>query len=113
MYGGGIVGLSNSKVKFSYSTTTPTALTILGGSAGGVVGKNVRGAYTEYCWATMTVVGGGGEGPGEDIGAYVTSDTSYFYLYSVGFTQNCWTMAADGQMDFNQSIVEYPFSENS
>lgn len=111
--GGGIVGLNNAKVQYCYSTCTPTALpSLFGGSAGGVVGKNVRGAYTEYCWATMQVVGRGEENPGTDIGAYETSDTSYFFLYTAGFTQDCWTMADDGQMDFNQSVVEYLFAEN-
>ena len=70
--GGGIVGLNNAKVQYCYSTCTPTALpSLFGGNAGGVVGKNVRGAYTEYCWATMKVVGGSGTGSeagGTDIG---------------------------------------------
>ena len=42
-----------------------------------MVGKNVRGAYTEYCLATMSVVGGrGNETVGTDIGVFVNVSNS-------------------------------------
>lgn len=113
--GGGIVGLSNAKVEYCYSTTSPTALTFLGGCAGGVVGKNVRGAYTEYCWATMVVVGGSGEGAeagGTDIGVFdnVSNSTTVRDFTLKGFTQDCWVRAAGTATDFNTSVVTYPFT---
>ena len=114
--GGGIVGLSNAKVEYCYSTTSPTALpSFIGGSAGGVVGKNVRGAYTEYCWSTMTVVGGSGAGTeagGTDIGAFdnVSNSTTIRDFTLAGFTQDCWVRAAGTATDFNTSVVTYPFT---
>ncbi len=113
--GGGIVGLSNAKVEYCYSTTSPTALTFLGGCAGGVVGKNVRGAYTEYCWATMAVVGGSGTGTeagGTDIGVFdnVSNSTTVRDFTLKGFTQDCWVRAAGTATDFNTSVVTYPFT---
>lgn len=112
--GGGIVGLSNAKVEYCYSTTSPTALTFLGGCAGGVVGKNVRGAYTEYCWATMAVVGGSGTGTeagGTDIGAFdnVSDSTTATQFVIAGFTQDCWVRAAGTATDFNPSVIFYTF----
>lgn len=114
--GGGIVGLSNAKVEYCYSTTSPTALpSIIGGSAGGVVGKNVRGAYTEYCWATMVVVGGRGTGTeaaGTDIGAFdsVNNSTTEREFAHKGFTQDCWVRADGTATDFNTSVVTYTFT---
>ena len=114
--GGGIVGLNNSKVEYCYSTTSPTALPeFLKGHAGGVVGKNVRGAYTEYCWATMAVVGGSGEGAeagGTDIGVFdnVSNSTTVRDFTLKGFTQDCWVRAAGTATDFNTSVVTYPFT---
>ena len=114
--GGGIVGLSNGKVEYSYSTTTPTALPeFLRGSAGGVVGKNVRGAFTEYCWATMMVVGTKGTGTeagGTDIGAFdnVSESTTATQFVIAGFTQECWVRAAGTATDFNPTAVFYTFS---
>ena len=114
--GGGIVGLSNGKVEYSYSTTTPTALPeFLRGSAGGVVGKNVRGAFTEYCWATMKVVGTKGTGTeaaGNDICAFdnVSESTTIRDFTRKGFTQDCWVRAAGTATDFNTSVVTYPFT---
>ena len=114
--GGGIVGLSNGKVEYSYSTTTPTALPeFLRGSAGGVVGKNVRGAFTEYCWSTMKVVGTKGTGTeagGTDIGVFdnVSNSTTVRDFTRKGFTQDCWVRAAGTATDFNTSVVTYPFT---
>ena len=114
--GGGIVGLSNGKVEYSYSTTTPTALPeFLRGSAGGVVGKNVRGAFTEYCWATMKVVGTKGTGTeaaGNDICAFdnVSESTTATQFVIAGFTQDCWVRAAGTATDFNPTAVFYTFS---
>ena len=113
--GGGIVGLSNAKVEYCYSTTRPTALpSLIGGSAGGVVGKNVRGAYTEYCWATMAVVGRKGTGTeaaGTDIGAFdnVSDSTTATQFVIAGFTQECWVRASGTATDFNPSVIPYTF----
>ena len=114
--GGGIVGLNNSKVEYCYSTTSPTALPeFLKGHAGGVVGKNVRGAYTEYCWSTMKVVGGRGTGTeaaGTDIGAFdsVNNSTTEREFAHKGFTQDCWVRADGTATDFNTSVVTYTFT---
>ena len=114
--GGGIVGLNNSKVEYCYSTTSPTALPeFLKGHAGGVVGKNVRGAYTEYCWSTMKVVGGRGTGTeaaGTDIGAFdsVNNSTTEREFAHKGFTQDCWIPADGTATDFNTSVVTYSFT---
>lgn len=114
--GGGIVGLNNSKVEYCYSTTSPTALPeFLKGHAGGVVGKNVRGAYTEYCWSTMKVVGGSGEGTeagGTDIGAFdnVNESTTALQFAMAGFTQECWVRAAGTATDFNPSVIFHTFA---
>ena len=117
--GGGVVGLSNTVVQFCYSTSTPTALpSILGGCAGGVVGKNVRGAYTEYCWATMKVVGGGGENPGTDVGDFeVDPDNTTIEDYEAkGYNQNgneYWILDYGDATDFDPEAVEYTFASNS
>ena len=116
--GGGIVGLSNGKVEYSYSTTTPTALPeFLRGSAGGVVGKNVRGAFTEYCWATMKVVGTKGTGTeaaGTDICALeVNEDMWEDDFEAAGFVQDCWDLDAGSATDFNYEEIEYSFIVNS
>lgn len=114
--GGGIVGLSNAKIEYCYSTTTPTALpSLFGGSAGGVVGKNVRGAYTEYCWSTMKVVGGRGTGTevaGTDIGMLdnVSDSTTVRDFVLADFTQDCWARAAGTATDFNTSVIMYAFT---
>lgn len=114
--GGGIVGLNNSKVEYCYSTTSPTALPeFLKGHAGGVVGKNVRGAYTEYCWSTMKVVGGSGEGAeagGTNIGVFdnVSNSTLAREFALKGFTQDCWVRADGTATDFNTSVVTYTFT---
>ena len=117
--GGGVVGLSNTVVQFCYSTSTPTALpSLLGGCAGGVVGKNVRGAYTEYCWATMKVVGGGGENPGTDVGDFeVDPDNTTIEEYEAkGYNQNgneYWILDYGDATDFDPEAVEYTFASNS
>lgn len=116
--GGGIVGLSNGKVEYSYSTTTPTALPeFLRGSAGGVVGKNVRGAFTEYCWSTMKVVGTKGTGTeaaGTDICALeVNEDMWEDDFEAAGFVQDCWDLDAGSATDFNYEEIEYAFIVNS
>ena len=87
----------------------------MGGKAGGVVGKNVRGAFTEYCWSTMTVVGGSGEGTeagGTDIGAFdnVSDSTTAIQFVIAGFTQECWVRAAGTATDFNPSVIFYTFA---
>ena len=98
------------------NATTPTALPeFLRGSAGGVVGKNVRGAFTEYCWSTMKVVGTKGTGTeaaGNDICAFdnVSESTTIRDFTRKGFTQDCWVRAAGTATDFNTSVVTYPFT---
>ena len=120
--GGGIVGLSNAKVEYCYSTTRPTALpSLLGGSAGGVVGKNVRGAYTEYCWATMKVVGGSGKGTeagGTDIGAFeVDPDSTEMGDYeAAGFNaegHKYWVLGDGDETDFDYTVIGYSFANDS
>ena len=112
--GGGIVGINNAKVEYCYSTASPTALpSFLGGSTGGVVSKNVRGGYTEYCWATMAVVGASDSG-GTDIGALEVSATSMPSVFTAaGFTQSCWAIGIGTATDFNYSNVEFDFSDNT
>ena len=112
--GGGIVGINNAKVEYCYSTTSPTALpSFLGGNTGGVVSKNVRGGYTEYCWATMAVVGASDSG-GTNIGALEVSATSMPSVFTAaGFTQSCWAIGIGTATDFNYSNVEFDFSDNT
>lgn len=120
--GGGIVGLNNAKVEYCYSTTRPTALpSLLGGSAGGVVGKNVRGAFTEYCWATMKVVGGSGkdaEAGGTDIGAFeVDPDSTIISDYeAAGFNaegHKYWILNDGDTTDFDYTVIGYSFDNDS
>lgn len=112
--GGGIVGINNARVEFCYSTTSPSALpSIFGGSTGGVVSKNVRGGYTEYCWATMAVVGASDSG-GTNIGALEVSATSMPSVFTAaGFTQSCWAIGIGTATDFNYSNIEFDFSDNT
>lgn len=107
---GGIVGLNNTKIEYCYSTAIPTALTILGGSSGGVVGKNVRGGYTDHCWAIMKVVGKGDENPGTDVNPLVVNAfTSADAFRNAGFDQTCWAPAQGTATDFNYDVIDYTF----
>lgn len=107
---GGIVGLNNTKIEYCYSTTIPTALTILGGSSGGVAGKNVRGGYTDHCWAIMKVVGKGDENPGTDVNPLVVNAfTSADAFRNAGFDQTCWVPAQGTATDFNYDVIGYTF----
>ena len=73
--GGGVVGINNAHVEYCYSTSSPTALpTLFGGSAGGVIAKNVRGGNNDYCWAYMTVVGAEDDGPGQNLHSFVADE---------------------------------------
>lgn len=109
--GGGIVGLNNAHVEFCFSTTSPTALpSLLGGSAGGVIGKNVRGGNNNYCWAYMTVVGAAKDYPGEDLNSLVANASMpYLVFVGNGFSQACWIAGSGMPADFNSGIVTYRF----
>lgn len=113
--GGGVVGLNNGKVEYSYSTATPTALpSFLGGSAGGVVGKSVRGGSSNYCWAYMDVVGATKDGAGpEENSAEVTAQGTYAQLLAAQFPAQYWMSATDGSAEFNFDNIEYTFVQNS
>lgn len=113
--GGGVVGLNNCLVDCCFSTSTPTALpSLLGGSAGGVNGKNVRGGHSEYCWAYMTVTGATKDGGGTDVNPVVVDpnvdDITTFD--DKGLTQECWTEGdyVTTPVDFDQAVVRYTFS---
>lgn len=111
--GGGIVGINNNKVQYCYSTTSPTALSsLLGGSKGGVVSKKVRGGYSEYCWATMTVIGSSDSG-GTDIGAFeVSADTTEDDFITAGFNAAgaiYWELAEGTDTDFDFDAITYAF----
>lgn len=113
--GGGVVGLNNGKVEYSYSTATPTALpSFLGGSAGGVVGKSVRGGSSNYCWSYMDVVGATKDGAGpEENSAEVTAQGTYAQLLAAQFPAQYWMSATDGSAEFNFDNIEYTFVQNS
>ena len=111
--GGGVVGLNNAHVEFCYSTTTPTALTILGGSAGGVIGKNVRGGNNDYCWGTMKVVGYEDDGPGPNLNSFIASEDTWSDDFEdAGFTQECWNLADGTATDFDYTEIKYTFPAN-
>lgn len=109
--GGGVVGLNNAHVEFCFSTSTPTALpTLIGGSAGGVIGKSVRGGNSNYCWAYMDVVGATKDGAGQELNSKEATQTmSYDDLYAAGFTQLCWMPCADAPAEFDPLAVTYLF----
>lgn len=113
--GGGVVGLNNGKVDYCYSTVTPTALpSLFGGSAGGVVGKSVRGGSSNYCWAYMDVVGATKDGAGpEENSAEVTAQGTYAQLLAAQFPAQYWMSATDGSAEFNFDNIEYTFVQNS
>lgn len=113
--GGGVVGLNNGKVEYCYSTVTPTALpSLFGGSAGGVVGKSVRGGSSNYCWAYMDVVGATKDGAGpEENSAEVTAQGTYAQLLAAQFPPQYWMTAVDGSAEFNFDNIEYTFVQNS
>ena len=106
--GGGVVGLNNGKVEYSYSTATPTALpSFLGGSAGGVVAKSVRGGSSNYCWAYMDVVGATKDGAGpEENSAEVTAQGTYAQLLAAQFPAQYWMPATDGSAELNFDNIE-------
>ena len=56
--GGGIGGISYGFISQSYSTTSPTAISFLGGTAGGIVGKNLEGGSITSCWCTDSRIAG-------------------------------------------------------
>lgn len=113
--GGGVVGINNAHVEYCYSTSTPTALpSLFGGSAGGVIAKNVRGGNNNYCWAYMQVVGAEEDGPGQNLNSLeANASMSYETFYNNGFTQYCWTMSDNGPAEFDPDEVSYNFGSNS
>lgn len=113
--GGGVVGLNNGKVEFCYSTVTPTALpSLLGGSAGGVIGKNVRGGNNNFCWAYMKVVGAEKDGAGLDLNSLVANDGMIIDDFEAkDFDQDCWMEGTDTPVDFDPDVVTYSFTEET
>lgn len=113
--GGGVVGLNNGKVEFCYSTVTPTALpSLLGGSAGGVIGKNVRGGNNNFCWAYMKVVGAEKDGAGQDLNSLVANDGMIIDDFEAkDFDQDCWMEGTDTPVDFDPDVVTYSFTEET
>lgn len=113
--GGGVIGLNNGRVEYSFSTSTPTALpSFLGGSAGGVIGKNVRGGNGDYCWAYMQVLGSSKDGGGtvaHELVANANMDFATFF--GNGFEQLCWTFGDGMPADFDSTVVTYNFATNS
>lgn len=110
--GGGVVGLNNGTVEYCFSTSTPTALpTLIGGSAGGVIGKNVRGGHGDYCWAYMKVLGdykdGGGTVAHE---AVIDSSMDFETFLETVFDQLCWTSSSSLPADFDSTVVTYIFN---
>lgn len=110
--GGGVVGLNNGTVEYCFSTSTPTALpTLIGGSAGGVIGKNVRGGHGDYCWAYMKVLGdykdGGGTVAHE---AVINSSMDFETFLETVFDQLCWTASNSLPADFDSTVVTYNFN---
>lgn len=110
--GGGIVGINNAVVSNCYSTTSPTALTIMGGKKGGVVSKDVRGGRAEYCWATMKVVGDESDGGGACtfILDSVNSRTTASAFDTAGFKAPVWNVVKGTGTTFFENEVEYDFT---
>ena len=109
--GGGVVGINNAHVEYCYSTSSPTALpTLFGGSAGGVIAKNVRGGNNDYCWAYMTVVGAEDDGPGQNLHSFVADENmDSFDFEDEGFDQACWMEGNNTPVDFDPDVVTYNF----
>lgn len=111
--GGGIVGINNAKVVNCYSTTSPTALApFLGGNTGGVISKNVRGGYAQYCWSIMETIGDPEDG-----------GTNTFIMDSVnadtwaddfqGFNETYWDLKDGTATSFKENPVKYVFSSST
>ena len=109
--GGGVVGINNAHVEYCYSTSSPTALpSLFGGSAGGVIAKNVRGGNNDYCWAYMTVVGAEDDGPGQNLHSFVADENmDSFDFEDEGFDQACWMEGDNTPVDFDPDVVTYNF----
>lgn len=114
--GGGIVGINEDTVELCFSTSSPTALpSLLGGSSGGVVGKNVRGGRALNSWCYVANVMGSSDQGGANTGSTQvpegTSATDFVNVY--GFNQSCWALSEDLPADFNPDVVSYQFPVES
>lgn len=110
--GGGIVGLVSGYmgiVTNCYSTTAPTALTFMNGSAGGVAGKLVRGGNTNTCWSTMTVVGNPDAGSASN-NVLAGSSTQRTEFLSNGFETTYWTIRRGTATTFTANVYYEGFS---
>lgn len=113
--GGGIVGINNAVVSNCYSTTTPSAVTFLGGKAGGITGKNVRGGRLETCWTTMATAVGGYDSAAEGTQVFkgVNADTTVDDFIDAGFDTAVWILDDGASTDFDADEIIYNFTSNS
>ena len=113
--GGGIVGLNEDTVELCFSTSSPTALpSFLGGSSGGVVGKNVRGGRALNSWCYVADVMGSSDQGGENTGSRQVPEGTIFLIFkSMGFTQSCWVESTTLPADFDSLTVTLNFNTNS
>lgn len=114
--GGGIVGINEDTVELCFSTSSPTALpSLLGGSSGGVVGKNVRGGRALNSWCYVSNVMGSSDQGGANTGSKQVPEgtDSYTFATEYGFNQNCWAASDELPADFNQTVVTYHFPAES
>lgn len=109
--GGGIGGISYGFISQSYSTASPTAMSFLGGTAGGIAGKNLEGGSITSCWCTFGQISGRNTDatvskvlPGAFAGADFTP---------VELEAGKWTIRPDQMPTLRKSACTYPFTTDS
>lgn len=92
--GGGIIGLvsDDSIVQHCFSKCSPTALSFMGGKAGGIGGKVVRSGNVNHCWCTFATVVSPADGGAEssNLGGVSRSTTADTFT-SAGLSDQIWT----------------------
>lgn len=111
--GGGIIGLvsDDSLVQNCYSKCSPTALSFMGGKAGGIGGKVVRSGNVNLCWCTDTTVVNPADGGSatNNLGG-VNDDTKKTTFTNLGFSETYWSFAGIDTTFKEGANISYPFS---
>lgn len=105
--GGGIGGISYGFISQSYSTTSPTALTILRGTAGGITGKNLEGGSITSCWCTFDQIAGRNT---DATMSYVLAEASEDSNFSTVNLDECWDINEGALPTLNKTACRYSWS---